>query len=107
MERLVVVNGPTAVQCIGYKIEVLEHEHDRLTVEQRQIERQFVEDDMVVTAGARKGQPLGRSGRRQRVNYLLHLGPHSVSGGRPSNPILLGKGVDGRGLYSEPIPHRR
>ncbi len=38
------------------------------------LERQFVENDLSVRSGARRGQPLTRNGRRRRLARLLDLG---------------------------------
>ncbi|MBW2231101.1 MAG: hypothetical protein JRH17_12010 [Deltaproteobacteria bacterium] len=39
----------------------------------REIERQFVENDLVVAGGKRRGQPLTAEGRRRRIAQLLSL----------------------------------
>jgi hypothetical protein len=39
-----------------------------------EVERQFVEGDLVVRSGARRGQPLTTNGRRKRLARLLELG---------------------------------
>ncbi len=39
-----------------------------------EVERQFVEEDLVVRSGARRGQPLTPNGRRKRLARLLELG---------------------------------
>jgi hypothetical protein len=39
-----------------------------------EIERQFVEGDLVVRSGARRGQPLTLNGRRKRLARLLEIG---------------------------------
>jgi len=36
-----------------------------------ELERQFVEDDLVVRSGPRRGRPLTTAGRRQRLRALL------------------------------------
>jgi hypothetical protein len=39
-----------------------------------ELERQFVESDLIVRSGPRRGQPLTRNGRRRRLARLLELG---------------------------------
>jgi hypothetical protein len=39
-----------------------------------ELERQFVENDLSVGSGPRRGQPLTRKGRRERLARLLDLG---------------------------------
>ena len=41
--------------------------------ERLELERQFVENDLVVRAGMRAGLPLGAAGRRQRIRRLFEL----------------------------------
>lgn len=45
-----------------------------VTRELAELERQFVESDLIVRSGPRRGQPLTRNGRRRRLARLLELG---------------------------------
>lgn len=38
-----------------------------------ELERQFVEDDLRVRSGERRGQPLGQVGRKRRLGELMEL----------------------------------
>lgn len=46
---------------------------ERLTREQLELERQFVELDLRVRSGTRRGQPLPRMGRERRLERLLDV----------------------------------
>ena len=41
--------------------------------ERAELERQFIEADLTVRSGSRRGQPLTRNGRRRRLARLLEL----------------------------------
>ena len=41
--------------------------------ERLQLERQFIDDDLVAQTGPRKGLPLSRAGRRARLTRLIEL----------------------------------
>jgi hypothetical protein len=73
MGKLIVINGATERQR-------LKHEYERVCERSREYheqlaeaEREFVENDLVVTAGPRQGQPLTTKGRRQRLSRLFAL----------------------------------
>lgn len=44
-----------------------------LETDRSELERQFVEDDLVVQSGVRRGQPLSSAWRRKRLNRLIEL----------------------------------
>lgn len=46
--------------------------------ERTELERQFVEGDLRVLDGARKGQPLSKPGRRKRLARLIDLGAEDL-----------------------------
>lgn len=48
-------------------------EWEPLMARHREIERQFVDDDLRVRRGSRQGEPLTASGRRRRLRELLEL----------------------------------
>ena len=52
--------------------EVLER-RERLSREQIELERQFVENDLRVRSGTRQGEPLSRMGRVRRLERLLDV----------------------------------
>jgi len=52
------------------RVRALRSRNDR---ERLELERQFVENDLTVTAGPRTGLPLSVRGRRQRIRRLLDL----------------------------------
>ena len=46
----------------------------RLTRELERLERPFVDDDLVVQSGPRRGQPLSTNGRKRRLARLVEVG---------------------------------
>jgi hypothetical protein len=57
------------VQCIN-RLSAERHRNRRRSSE---LERQFVENDLVASSGKRRGQPLTEHGRRRRLGQLLSL----------------------------------
>lgn len=49
-------------------------ERNEATRELGELERQFVDGDLRVESGPRRGQPLSQSGRRRRLARMLDLG---------------------------------
>ena len=46
----------------------------RVAEEYARLETQFVEGDLVVVSGPRKGEPLSKQGRRRRLGRLVKIG---------------------------------
>ncbi len=46
----------------------------RLAREHERLERQFIDGDLLVASGPRRGEPLSRVGRRRRLLRLVELG---------------------------------
>jgi hypothetical protein len=46
----------------------------RLGKEMGRLETQFIENDLIVATGSRRGEPLSKSGRRRRLNRLIEIG---------------------------------
>ena len=49
------------------------NEWEELLIRQKELERQFVDDDLRVQRGARRGRPLSGRGRRRRLLELLSV----------------------------------
>ncbi len=45
--------------------------------EQRELERQFIDGDFTAPWGRRRGEPLSRNTRRERLTRLVDLGPET------------------------------
>jgi len=58
---------------VASRINRLRGRRRRLDAERDELERQFVENDLVVASGRRKGLTLTRQGRRKRLERLLEL----------------------------------
>ncbi len=64
-----------ASECerLSARVYALMDEWESLRKRQRELERQFVENDLVARSGPRKGQPLTPRGRSARLAELLEL----------------------------------
>lgn len=49
-------------------------ERARLGLERDRLESQFVDDDLKVASGPRRGEPLSKSGRKKRLHRLIEVG---------------------------------
>jgi hypothetical protein len=58
---------------LSRQLYALMDEWEALRARQRELESQFVENDLVVKAGSRKGRPLSRRRRAERLAELLEL----------------------------------
>ena len=69
------VQAADAGECerLSARVYALMDEWESLRRRQRELERQFVEDDLTVRSGPRKGQALTARGRSDRLARLLAL----------------------------------
>lgn len=58
---------------LSRQLYALMDEWESLSARQRELERRFVENDLVVKAGSRKGRPLSPRRRAERLAELLEL----------------------------------
>ena len=58
---------------VARRINQLRAARNRCQRESDELARQFVDDDLVVSSGARRGQALTASGRRHRMKRLIEL----------------------------------
>jgi hypothetical protein len=56
------------------RVNIVRRRRARVERELAELERQFVENDLIVRSGPQRGQPLSRNGRRRRLVRLLELG---------------------------------
>ena len=56
------------------RMNVIRGRRSRVARELAELERQFVENDLIVRSGPQRGQALSRNGRRRRLVRLLELG---------------------------------
>lgn len=71
MGDLILISQTTERERLENRLAESEERAATLRAQAACIARQFVDDDLRVTAGPRAGQPLTRRGRQQRMNGLL------------------------------------